>query len=175
MTEVLFEGELVLDIVLLITVVGCLHFLHIRYQEYQNLKFKYAFYALRDELAWLVYEGKLEEQSEPYQQLRDSLNYSIATTDDFSVLRVARMIIASLDEKSGFSQSLFQTDNEQIKDIASRYLQINRKLLLKNSSPVFFTLLGLVGLTVLSVAKIGELPRRAIDSIDHTAEKLQTA
>lgn len=171
-SNIIQNANLIIGIIFFIVALGCLNFLHLKHQEYRNTKLKFAFYALRDDLAFLVYDGKLKEDAPEFQQLRSSLNYSIASTDDFSVLQIAKMLVQSLQTESAFSQSLFHSTNSEVKEIASRYLNLNKDLLLKNSSPLFFFILGLfASLLSKNLAK----PQEAIHRIDETDSKLQPA
>lgn len=174
MSNIAQNAEWLSGVVILFAYLWIFSVIRLKYQEYRNTKLKFKFFALRDRLALLVNQGELEENSIQFGALRDSINYSIASIDDLSIMHVARMLIDALqDESSSLSHSLFRTEHEEVQSISEAYLQLNRELLVKNSSTVFFSiflrLLELIRLLGISAAAVKNTPRKAIMLIDNVA------
>ena len=82
-----------LNLILLFTV---LYIFSVQISAYNEVLFdrcRFRYFALRDQLAMLVINGKLEEDSWEYQTIVDTINFHINTVEKLSIDKVMRVLV----------------------------------------------------------------------------------
>ncbi len=108
----------------------CVQVILMRYRDYQNTKYKFKFYALRDNLALLVLNGTVKETEREYILLRDAINYSIFASENMSI---RQHITAMLSATQPTPQNLITFKHAETKLIAINYFIATIAVVRKNS------------------------------------------
>lgn len=106
------------------------------YNQLQNDRFRFAYFALRDRLSTLVLREKIAEDSWEYQQLVEAINYHIHAVDSVSLSRITRLIASyhmSSKEDRQVSILTKKVDHEDIKILMIDFLELTKCLLRRNS------------------------------------------
>lgn len=106
------------------------------YNALKAEKFRLRFFAIRDELALLVCQGSLKEDSWEYKYIIDALNFHISVVERLSIVEVAEAFLrihSSTDENKVFERFTATADREDVKLILGEYMEVVRQMLLRNS------------------------------------------
>lgn len=175
----------VLFFMLMAAVVLCFSFVLIR--EYNDLvftRYRFDYFALRDELAMLVMRGRIDEDSWEYQRIVSAINFHISAVETMSIIRVVSMLIAyhtSPEGKQQFAVLARRIDDPELTAIMLRYMDTTYELLVRNSRcqilfiDVVKRLLGCIGSAARPKHEIVENPREALRTIEKNKIALQTA
>lgn len=175
----------VLFFMLISTIVLYFFFLLIR--EYNDLvftRYRFRYFALRDELAMLVMRGRIKEDSWEYQCIVSAINFHISAVETLSMIRVVSMLIAyhtSPEEKRQFAVLARRIEDPDLMAIMLRYMDTTYDLLVRNSRwqirfiDVSKKLLGCVGSAARPKHEIVENPREALKTIETNKSALQAA
>ena len=105
------------------------------YREIILDKYRFRFFAMRDELALMVTSGALSEQTWEYQSIVDAINHNIRTIEDVSHEQRLSMILADLVRPDGqrqvkkFSR---QVTDERVKAVLYDYFVTTRSLIIRS-------------------------------------------
>lgn len=164
---------------LIATVVLYIVFMMIREAgELTRTRFKFKYFALRDELAMLVATGKLKEDSWEYKHIIDTLNFHISAVEKLSMMRIVEMFAEyhlSHEERLRVRMMSRRVDHKEVAKIVVGYMETTYELIRRNSRAqiALVRLASLVlgrkpstkaratGLAVAGVAK----PNRALSAI----------
>lgn len=108
-------------------------------REYNVLvftRFRFRYYALRDELAMRVVHGQLAEDSWEYRHIVAAINYHISAVETMSITEVVRLLIryhTSEDGRRNARGLVKRVDDPEIKRLLVRYLVTTQDLLRRNS------------------------------------------
>lgn len=112
-------------------------FLQIRESnELNRTKFRFRYFALRDQLAMLVATGKIKEDSWEYKNIIQTLNFHINSVESLSFLRVVEVIAKyhlSSKEERQVRQLSKKVDNKEVAKILFCYLETTSDLIRRNS------------------------------------------
>ncbi|MBK9522589.1 MAG: hypothetical protein IPO13_13450 [Rhodocyclaceae bacterium] len=122
---------------LIATLVLYILFLQIRESnELTRTKFRFRYFALRDELAMLVAQGKLKEDSWEYRHIIETLNFHISAVEHISIFRIADVLadyhLSSKEDVQvkSFSKKL---DRDDVAKIVFGYMEATYDLIKRNS------------------------------------------
>lgn len=106
------------------------------YNEIVRDKYRFRYFALRDELAMLVINNVIEEDSWEYKQIIDTLNFHIQAVDEVSLFRIVRMLsdyhINGANVATVRKMKKKITD-EQVAGVLVEFFALTKSLLHRNS------------------------------------------
>lgn len=164
-----------------------LFFCFLLVREYNDLvftRYRFAYFALRDELAMLVMRGRIDEDSWEYQRIVSAINFHISAVETMSIIRVVSLLIAyhtSPEGKQQFAVLARRIDDHELAAIMLRYMDTTYELLVRNSRcQIFFIdlakkMLGCVGSVARPKHEIVENPSDALQTIENNKVALQAA
>lgn len=104
--------------------------------ELTRTRFRLRYFALRDELAMLVAEGKLTEDSWEYKHIIDTLNFHIRSVERLSMTRIVEMLAEyhlSADEERRVKMMRKHVDDKDVANIVVGYMNTTYDLINRNS------------------------------------------
>lgn len=107
-----------------------------QYNKMVCTSYKFKFFKLRDELALLVMEGKIDENSPEYNDVVHILNFHISAVEKMSITRVISLLVEKYSNDKNFKKASFKVskiDNEEIAKIMWRYMDVTYNLIGRNS------------------------------------------
>lgn len=108
--------------------------------EYRKLvldKYRFRYFAIRDDLAMLVASGKLDESSWEYELIVDAINHQIRTIDSVTPEQQLSFIMAEMslpEEQRTISRMEKKIANEDVKPILLDYFIVTRDLLSRSAT-----------------------------------------
>lgn len=104
--------------------------------ELTRTRFRFRFFALRDELAMLVATGQLKEDSWEYRHVIDVLNFHISAVEQVSMMRIidslAEYHLSPSEEKNVQALSK-RVEDRQVANIIVGYMKTTHDLICRNS------------------------------------------
>jgi hypothetical protein len=164
-----------------------LYFVFLLIRERNDLiftRYRFRYFALRDEMAMLVMRGRIQEESWEYQRIVAAINFHISAVETVSMIRVVSILIAYHTSQEGrreFSVLARRIENPDVADIMVRYMDTTFDLLMRNSRwQIRFIdaakwLLDLVGSAARPPRDLVDNPREALNNIKHDKSALQGA
>ena len=116
-----------------------IYFLFLQIREYNQLvftRYRFRYFALRDELALLVMRGRINEDSWEYQRIVEAINFHISAVETLSIIRLVNLLIAyhtSPNEKQQFELLARRIEDPDIVRIMVQYMDTTYDLLRRNS------------------------------------------
>jgi len=104
-------------------------------------RFRFRYFELRDRLALLVVEGKLDEDSWEYKQVVDVINFHIATVESRSISDIIKQLVAyhsSAEERRKVKIFKRKTEHPEVIAILSDLFKTTLRLLKRNSRVQFW-------------------------------------
>jgi len=98
-------------------------------------KYRFRFFAMRDEMALMVVNGQLEEESWQYQTIIDAINHNIRTIEDVSDEHRISMLLADLvrpEAQKRVRQFSQQLEEDRVKAIVYDYFVTTRSLIVRS-------------------------------------------
>lgn len=144
-------------------------------------RYRFQYFALRDQLTMLVCAGKIKDDSWEYKELVNAINFHIHAVDDVSVLRMAKMIAhyhsTSKDERQ-VRMIKRDVESDDVRKIMVEYLKVTRSLLIRNSKAQielvkFFQLIKFKS-PAPEVKIHVSAPKTAIERINHNVAALES-
>jgi len=123
----------------LIILTGVLYLFAIQVSKYNGIlldKYRFSYFALRDRLALLVMQGKLDEESWEYEKIVNAINFHIQATERVSIHKIIAILVAyhtSPEEERKVKAMLKRTDNQDVVKIMIDYFDTTASLLKRNS------------------------------------------
>lgn len=157
------------------TFVLYIFFLQIREDnELTRTKFRFRYFALRDQLAMLVSAGKLKEDSWEYKHIVETLNFHISAVEHLSLFRIVEVLanyhLSSKEEKQIKMLSKKIEDKEVVKIVVG-YMETTYDLINRNSK-VQIALVRVIGQHLQNAnasqsraGAIATTPKRALSTI----------
>jgi hypothetical protein len=169
--------ELFLSAFFFLALMLCIQAILFWYRDYQNTKYKFRFYALRDDLALLVLNGTLKETEREYIVLRDAINYSIYASENLSIYQHIKAIIS---RNTPTLQNSITLRHDETKDIVIDYFINTINLVRKNSWFELRVIESVVHLSKLFSNSDDydrhnhpySLPQKAVDQLEENRSKL---
>lgn len=99
-------------------------------------KYRFQYFALRDRLAMLVVNSKLDEDSWEYQEIVDTINFHINVTETMSISKIISLFAQyhlSPEEECNVKIIKRKLNNEEVIDIMADFMEITGSLLERNS------------------------------------------
>ncbi|MEW8232073.1 MAG: hypothetical protein AB2745_17235 [Candidatus Thiodiazotropha endolucinida] len=124
--------ELLVSILAVLVVLHTLSLLIKKYHEYLDIKFTYRYYAIRDRLANLVLQGKLDEKSNEYSGLIDVINYHIYSLEKITLTAKLNAILEASDRTLQTANDL-SLENEGVRRIVRDLLSNTDAVIRRNS------------------------------------------
>jgi len=134
------------------------------YNELKITKYRFKYFALRDELAMLVINGKLEENSWEYKHIISTINFHINATESMSIMRVVDLLIryhTSSEEEKEIEFLEKRVDNEEMASIIAKYMSITIELIKRNSRTQIY-LIRIAKYFLEKICGTAKLPKHAI-------------
>lgn len=125
-----------LNLILLTFVVYILALQVSRYNQIIFDKYRFRYFAIRDQLAMLVVKGEIEEDSWEYRQIVDSINFHIKTIESVSINKIINVLIEyhnSSEEERRVRVIKKKVENEEVRKIMADFMSITSTLLERNS------------------------------------------
>ncbi len=124
--------ELFVHVVAVVVIAYTLSILISQYRNYLEMKCKFRYFALRDDLAMLVMYGDMNEDSSEYQGLVDVINYHICAMDQITFaakisafMKASQMTLDTADE--------IKVGDERVRAIMFRLLENTASVIHMNS------------------------------------------
>lgn len=108
-------------------------------QKYNQIvfdKYRFRYFALRDRLAMLVVNNKLEEDSWEYQKVVDTINFHISTTEGVSINKIISLLIeyhTSPEEERKVRIIKKKVEHPEVLEIMAEFMEVTASLLERNS------------------------------------------
>lgn len=116
-----------------------LYVIFIQLREYNEItlaEYRFKYFALRDKLAMLVVEGKLNEHSWEYEHIIGTINFHISAIETMSIMRILDMLMkyhTSAEEEREVQILEKKVDSPEIADIVAQCMSITFDLIKRNS------------------------------------------
>lgn len=111
----------------------------IQIEKYNQIifdKYRFKYFALRDRLAMLVVDHKLDEYSWEYQKVVDAINFHISTTEGVSINKIVSLLIEyhiSPEEERKVKIIKKKVDHPEVLEIMAEFMETTAGLLERNS------------------------------------------
>ncbi|HNC51217.1 MAG TPA: hypothetical protein PLO14_03110 [Accumulibacter sp.] len=128
--------SLLVSMFVITTSMYCLFLLIREYNQLVFTRFRYRYFALRDELALLVMTGHIMESSWEYQHIVRTINFHISAVETMSITDVVSLLIryhTSEDGKRKVRYLIRRVDDPAVVSILVRYMGVTQDLLRRNS------------------------------------------
>jgi len=128
--------SLIVSMFVITAAMYCVFLLIREYNELVFTRFRYRYFALRDELALLVVRGRLKEDSWEYQHLVETINFHISVVETMSILRIVELLIryhTSPNEQGNVQLLSAKIDRPEVASLLVRYMETTAELLRRNS------------------------------------------
>lgn len=122
------------------------YFIFLIIDQYNKMictRYKFKFFTLRDELALLVMQGKIDENSAEYNDVVHILNFHISAVEKMSITRVISLLINKYSNDENFKKAsvkVKQIDNKEVAKIMWKYMDVTYNLIGRNSRIQIFIL-----------------------------------
>ena len=170
----------------LITLFISTYFLFIMIDQYNKLictNYKFKFFKLRDELALLVMQGKIDENSPEYDDVVRILNFHISAVEKMSITRVISLLVEKYGNEKNFENASIKVnsiDNKEIARIMWAYMDVTYNLIRRNSKSqikllnFLSSIFGLFNKSDKNLNKVESInPEKALHHIQASKEILQ--
>jgi hypothetical protein len=144
-----------------------LYVIYIQLREYNEIsiaKYRFKYFALRDQLAMLVVEGKLNENSWEYEHIIGTINFHIGATETMSIMRILDMLMkyhTSAEEEREVQILEKKVDNQEIAAIVAECMSITFDLIRRNSRVQIF-LIMIAKYVLIKICGTKKVPKHEI-------------
>lgn len=175
--------EIVLGLITLFTTTYFIFLIIDQYNKMKCTSYKFEFFKLRDELALLVMNGKIDENSPEYNDVVHILNFHISAVEKMSITRVIALLVEKYSNEKDFKKAsckVNKIDNEAIAKIMWRYMDVTYNLIGRNSRMQIWILKGIsfiLKTVIKSDKKLNSMdninPEKALNNIKASKEILE--
>lgn len=174
-------------LVLLMAVTLVIYGFFLQIREYNILRFtsyRFRYFALRDRLAMMVVQGKLQERSWEYQQIVQAINFHISAVETMSIISILEMVIhyhTTSEEQCQVSRLKRRIDDPAVAAIMVDYMGVTSELIRRNSRVQILLikfakqLLAIVGSAARPRHEIIMNPNQALEKIETRRSAFQSA
>lgn len=123
----------------LLLLVVVLYVLAVQIDKYNHIifdKYRFRYFELRDKLAMLVIDGKLDENSWEYQKIVSAINFHIKTIETVSINKIISLLIqyhTSPEEERKVRIIQKKTEHPEVIEIMAEFMDVTVSLLKRNS------------------------------------------